>query len=73
MVKCVDCVHYIEDDICQHDKVDTWGDPKESSASFQRSLKGFFALWWYRGCGEKGRYFIEYKYTTYVSINKGCV
>lgn len=56
MKPCEDCKYFLEPDTCYYKEADTWGDPKESSAIFQRSL-GKFGLWWYHGCGKEGRFF----------------
>ncbi len=58
ILPCQDCKYYRESDICFHPEVDTWGDPKESSASFQRE-QGWFGKWYYNACGKEGRYFKE--------------
>ena len=57
---CKDCKYYRESDTCFHPEVDTWGDPKESLASFQRK-QGWFGKWYYNACGKEGRYFKERK------------
>ena len=53
---CCDCMYFSHRDTCSHPEVDTWGDPKESSAVFQRE-QGWFGMWYYQACGKKGRYF----------------
>ena len=53
---CQDCKYYYEPDTCFSAEADTWGDPKESLASFQRK-QGWFGKWYYNACGKEGRYF----------------
>ena len=53
---CEDCKYYYEPDTCFSAEAATWGDPKESSASFQRK-QGWFGKWYYDACGKEGRYF----------------
>ena len=57
---CQDCKYYYEPDTCFSAEADTWGDPKESLASFQRK-QGWFGKWYYNACGKEGRYFKERK------------